>query len=119
MIISPLSEKTTRNPAIFTALQTAVVAALVAVPLLGGCAERGSNEAAPESPPTAEVVASSSILTVTDAGGTPLGGAMVSVSVDENRRLTRFTDSSGRLDLRELPVTSEPLSHQRNPKSAF
>jgi len=52
----------------------------------------------------------SSMLTVSAADGTPLAGAMVSVALDANRRLTRFTDAEGRLDLATLPASEGPLT---------
>lgn len=38
-------------------------------------------------------------LTLSDSSGVPLAGAMISVPLDSERRVTRFTDSAGRLDL--------------------
>ncbi len=49
-------------------------------------------------------------LTVSAVDGAPLAGAMVSVMLDANRRLTRFTGADGRLDLATLPESESPLT---------
>jgi len=54
--------------------------------------------------------ATTSMLIAAAEDGTPLAGAMVSVALDANRRLTRFTDAKGRLDLATLPDSEGPLT---------
>ncbi len=76
---------------------------------LSGCsrepaADGSGTDTAPAAAPTI------SMLTVSAGDGTPLAGAMVSVALDANRRLTRFTDAEGRLDLATLPDNKGPLT---------
>lgn len=94
------------HPGLFKLL----LAILVAAPLISACADQAANDAAPDVSASAAEVRANSILTVKDTDGKPLGGAMVSVQVDENRRLTRFTDASGRVDLSEMSASNSFLS---------
>ncbi|MFK7828660.1 MAG: hypothetical protein AB8B57_02665 [Congregibacter sp.] len=87
-----------------------LLAVLVAAPLITSCADKAADEAESYGSAGPTEASARSLLTVTDMDGSPLGGAMISVRVDENRRITRFTDASGRIDLSELPASDASLS---------
>ncbi|MEQ8262881.1 hypothetical protein [Pseudohaliea sp.] len=76
---------------------------------LSGCSREPaalSSGAAPAAaPPPA-----TPMLTVSTVDGTPLAGAMVTVALDAKRRLTRFTDAQGRLELADLTEGAGPLT---------
>lgn len=72
---------------------------------LSGCSREPAADRSDTAPASA-----APMLTVSAADGTPLAGAMVSVTLDERRRLTRFTDAAGRLALATLPEGESPLT---------
>ncbi|HAC79886.1 MAG TPA: hypothetical protein DCG06_06300, partial [Deltaproteobacteria bacterium] len=76
-----------------------LLSAIAIAAVLSGCEETELTAAAPES----KTAQSELTLTVVDNKGQPIAGAMVTMQSDALRRVTRFTDGAGKLELSPLP----------------
>lgn len=92
-----------------------LVTSLVLCLAIAACADgqnavsTASGEGQPSSRNNAPGVTAPKVLAVTDADGKPIVGAMVSFELDDQRRVTRFTNTNGLLPLDSLPVDSPSL----------
>ncbi len=85
--------------------------AVLAMLIMADYEHAAANE--PQDGPPENGVISGMTVRVLDSNGKPIGGAMFSVQVGPNRRVTRFSNSEGWVDLANLDVPGKPatLSH--------